>query len=54
MNLADSFAPVQRTTDRVAIDGVVLPTSACTRGPERRPIREMLMVWIDPREMRFS
>jgi hypothetical protein len=52
VNIACGFA----TSDYVTADGVRLPTKrrAYTRGPDRRPIPEMLMVSIDISEVQFK
>ncbi len=49
MNVAGGFGASQLTSDYVVANGVRLPTKrrAYTRGPDRRPILEMLMVAID-------
>ncbi len=49
VNVAGGFGASQLTSDYVVANGVRLPTKrrAYTRGPDRRPILEMLMVAID-------
>src|SRR5262249_1205477 len=49
VNIAGGFAAAQLTSDYVVANGIHLPTKrrAYTRGPDRRPITEMLMVSID-------
>jgi hypothetical protein len=56
VNIAGGFAAAQLTSDYVTIQGISLPTKrrAYTRGPDRRPILEMLMVSIDIGEIRFD
>jgi hypothetical protein len=55
VNIAGGFAAAQLTSDYVVADGVHLPTKrrAYTRGPDRRPILEMLMVSIDISDVTF-
>jgi hypothetical protein len=49
VNIAGGFKAAQLTSDYVVANGISLPTKrrAYTRGPDRRPIMEMLMVAID-------
>ncbi len=56
VNIAGGFHAAQLTSDYVTADGLRLPTKrrAYTRGPDRRPIREMLMVSIDISEVGFT
>lgn len=56
VNIADGFAAAQLTSDYVVANGIHLPAKrrAYTRGPDRRPITEMLMVSIDISEVRFE
>jgi hypothetical protein len=56
VNIAGGFSAAQLTSDYVTADGVRLPTRrrAYTRGPDRRPIPEMLMVSIDISEVAFT
>lgn len=56
VNIAGGFPAAQLTSGHVRVDGLVLPTKrrAYTRGPDRRPILDMLMVWIDLSDIRFS
>jgi hypothetical protein len=56
VNIAGGFNAAQLTSDYVVADGIRLPTKrrAYTRGPDRRPILEMLMVSIDIRVVRFE
>jgi len=50
------FGAAQLTSDYVVANGVHLPTKRCAyaRGPDRRPILEMLMVAIDIRDVSFK
>lgn len=56
VNIAGGFAASQLTSDYIVTDGVHLPTKrrAYTRGLDRRPIIEMLMVTIDVSDVCFS
>ena len=56
VNIAGGFGAAQLTSDYVMANGVRLPTRrrADTRGPDRRPILEMLMVSIDFSEIRYD
>lgn len=56
VNIAGGFAAAQLTSDYVEANGIHLPTKrrAYTRGPDRRPILDMLMVSIDISEIRFE
>ena len=56
VNVAGGFAAAQPTSDYVVANGIHLPTKrrAYTRGSDRRPILEMLMVSIDISEVRFE
>jgi hypothetical protein len=56
VNIAGGFNAAQLTSDYVVADGISLPTKrrAYTRGPDRRPILEMLMVSIDISNVRFE
>jgi hypothetical protein len=56
VNIAGGFAAAQLISDYVVADGIHLPTKrrAYTRGSDRRPILEMLMVSIDISEVRFE
>jgi hypothetical protein len=56
VNIAGGFRAAQLTSDYVVANGIHLPTKrrAYTRGPDRRPILEMLMVSIDISEVRFE
>ena len=56
VNIAGGFGAAQLTSDHVVANGIRLPTKrrAYTRGPDCRPILEMLMVSIDISEVRFE
>jgi hypothetical protein len=56
VNIAGGFPASQLTSNYKAADGIRLPTTrrAYTRGPDRRPVPEMLMVWIDISDVSFS
>jgi hypothetical protein len=56
VNIAGGINSAQLTSDYVVADGIRLPTKrrAYTRGPDRRPILEMLMVSIDISNVRFE
>ena len=56
VNIAGGFAAAQLTSDYVTANGIGLPTRrrAYTRGPDRRPIMDMLMVSIDLSEIEFE
>jgi len=56
VNIAGGFAAAQLTSNYVVTNGIHLPTKrrAYTRGPDRRPILEMLMVSIDISEVQFK
>jgi len=56
VNIAGGFAAAQLTSEYVTLQGISLPTKrrAYTRGPDRRPILEMLMVSIDISNIRFD
>ena len=56
VNVAGGFSAAQLTSDYMVVDGIHLPTKrrAYTRGGDRRPILEMLMVSIDISEVRFE
>jgi hypothetical protein len=49
VDVAGGFGAAQLTSDYVEVQGVRLPTKrgAHTRGPDRRPIQEMLMIFIN-------
>src|SRR3984957_9715198 len=56
VNIAGGFAAAQLTSDYVVANGIRLPSKrrAYTRGPDRRPILEMLMVSIDISKVQFD
>jgi hypothetical protein len=56
VNIAGGFGAAQLTSDYVVANGVHLSTKrrAYTRGPDRRPILEMLMVAIDIGDVTFK
>jgi hypothetical protein len=56
VNIAGGFGAAQLTSDYVEANGIRLPTKrrAYTRGPDRRPITEMLVVAIDISEVTFK
>jgi hypothetical protein len=56
VNIAGGFKAAQLTSDYVVANGICLPTKrrAYTRGQDRRPILEMLMVSIDFSEVQFE
>ena len=56
VNISGGFAASQVTSDYVVENGISLPTKrrAYTRGPDRRPVLEMLMVSIDLSDIRFE
>lgn len=55
-DVAGSFPAAQYVHDIVDVDGFRFPTKrrACVRGPDLRPIRDLLMVSIDLNDFRFS
>jgi hypothetical protein len=56
VNVAGGFPAAQLTSDYIESDGIRLPSTrrAYTRGPDRRPITDMLMVSIDFSEVAFT
>lgn len=56
VNIAGGFAASQLTSEYVEAGGIRLPSRrrAFTRGPDRRPILDMLMVSIDITDVSFS
>jgi hypothetical protein len=56
VNIAGGFEAAQLTSDYVVANGIRLPSKrrAYTRGLDRRPILEMLMVAIDFNEVQFQ
>jgi hypothetical protein len=55
VNIAGGFPAAQLTSEHVRVDGISLPTTrrAYTRGPDRQPILDMLMVAIDISNVKF-
>jgi hypothetical protein len=56
VNIAGGFTAAQLTSDYVVANGIRLPSKrrAYTRGGDRRPVLEMLMVSIEISEVRFE
>jgi hypothetical protein len=56
VNIAGGFKAGQLTSEYVVASGIRLPSKrrAYTRGQDRRPILEMLMVSIDFSEVQFQ
>lgn len=56
VNIAGGFPASQLTSEHVRVDGMALPTRrrAYIRGPDQRPVRDLLMVWIDLSDIRFT
>jgi hypothetical protein len=56
VNIAGGFKAAQLTSDYLVANGIRLPSKrrAYTRGQDRRPILEMLMVSIDFSEVQFE
>jgi hypothetical protein len=56
VTIAGRFGAAQLTSDYLVANGVHLPTKrrAYTRGPDCRPLLEMLMVAIDISEVTFK
>jgi hypothetical protein len=56
VNIAGGFPAAQLTSDYVSADGIRLPTKrrAYARGPDRRPVLDLLMVAIDLSDVRFK
>jgi hypothetical protein len=56
VNIAGGFPAAQLTSDYMVADGIHFPSKrrAYTRGPDRRPNMEMLMISIDISEVRFK
>jgi hypothetical protein len=56
VSIAGGFAASQLTSNYLVADGIRLPTRrrAYTRGPDRKPILEMLMVSIDIADVKFT
>jgi hypothetical protein len=55
VDVAGGFGAAQLTSEYVEVQGMRLPTRrrAYTRGPDRRPIQDMLMVFINISDVRF-
>jgi hypothetical protein len=56
VNVAGGFPAAQLILEYTEANGMRLPSKrrAYTRGPDRRPILDMLMVWIDISDVAFS
>jgi hypothetical protein len=56
LNLAGGFAAAQLTSNYIKANGISLPSKrrAYTRGPDNRPILDMLMVFIDISNVSFT
>ena len=56
VNIAGGFPAAQLTSEYLVADGIHFPSKrrAYTRGPDRRPNMEMLMISIDISEVRFK
>jgi hypothetical protein len=56
LNIAGGFGASQLTSQYTTANGIALPTRrrAYTRGPDRRPILDMLMVYIDISDPSFT
>ncbi|TCL75750.1 hypothetical protein [Rhizobium sp. BK251] len=56
VNIAGGFGAAQLISDYVVVNGLAVPTKrrAYTRGPDRRPVLDMLMVTIDFTEISFE
>jgi hypothetical protein len=56
VNIAGGFPAAQLTSEYVVANGIHLPTKrrAYTRGPDRRPITDMLMIYIDISDVTYS
>ncbi len=56
VNIAGGFAASQLVSHYEVADGIALPLRrrAYRRGPDRRPILDMLMVWIDISDVSFT
>jgi hypothetical protein len=55
VNIAGGFLAAQLTSGYIEADGIRLPSirRAYTRGPDRRPVLDMLLVSIDFSEVAF-
>jgi hypothetical protein len=56
VTIAGGFAAAQLTSDYTEANGIRLPTRrrAYARAPDRRPIRDLLLVSIDISDVRFE
>jgi len=55
VNIAGGFSASQLTSDYIVADeSAATKRRAYTRGPDRRPILEMLMVFIDISDVTFA
>ena len=56
VDVAGGFGAVQLTSDYIEVQGMRLPTKrrAYTRTPDGKPIKDMLMVYIDISNVRFA
>ena len=56
LNLAGGFAAAQLTSNYIQANAIGLPSQrrAYTRGPDNRPILDMLMVFIDISNVSFT
>lgn len=56
VNIAGGFAAAQLMSEHIEVEGFHLPSKrrAYTRGHDRKPIKEMLMVWINLSDIRFE
>jgi hypothetical protein len=56
LNLAGGFAAAQLTSNYIQANDISLPSKrrAYTRGPDNRPILDMLMVFIDISNITFT
>ncbi len=56
VNVAGGFGAAQLASNPITADGIRLPSRrlAYTRGPDRRPILDMLMVSMDIGEVSFT
>lgn len=56
VNVAGGFAAAQLVSDYITVNGIRLPTKrrAYPRGPDRRPILDLLMISIDISEIRYE
>jgi hypothetical protein len=56
VNIAGGFPAAHLISQPVSVDGMSVPTvrRAHTRGPDRQPISEMLMISIDISDVKFT